>query len=257
MELIPAIDLRGGRVVRLLRGDDARRTEYAADPVAVLDEYAAAGIARVHVVDLDAAFGEPPQREAVARLVARAREAGVELQLGGGLRNARTVGRALAAGCSRAVVGSLVASDPKAFAEIADRYPGQLVPALDALAVVDPEAADGSQDYVVRVAGWTKSAGRSLVAICGALRGLPCPAVLVTDIGRDGTLEGANLELARRVSAATGLPALLSGGVRSPADLALAAQTPGIAGAIVGRALYEGRFTLAEGLAACRGEAAE
>lgn len=242
MILLPALDLRGGRVVRLLRGDDARRTEYSARPVDVLRGFASAGARWAHVVDLDAAFGEAPQRELVEELAAAGAELGVALQVGGGLRDEAAVAWALGAGCERVVVGSLAAREPERFADLAGRHPGRLVPALD----VEAET--------VRVAGWREGAGRPLVAVCAALQGLPCPAVLVTDVARDGALEGPNLPLARRLADATGLPALLSGGVATLDDLRLAAETPGIGGAVVGRALYEGRFTLQEALAACAAE---
>jgi phosphoribosylanthranilate isomerase len=240
--LYPAIDLRHGRVVRLTRGDDDRRTAYSDRPAEVLAGFARAGARRVHAVDLDAAFGEPPQRELIAELAAVAREAGVELQLGGGLRDEGSVAWALEVGCDRAVVGSLTAREPERFAALARSHPGQVVPALDI------------QDDAVRIAGWTEGAGRSLAELCAALRGLPCPAVLVTDVSRDGTLEGPNLDLARRVAEASGLPALLSGGVSTLDDLrraAAASRDGSLAGAVVGRALYEGRFTLEEALAAC------
>lgn len=242
MDLLPAIDLRGGRVVRLLQGDDERRTEYSDLPMTVLAGFAADGARWVHVVDLDAAFGEAPQRELVALLAASARELGIALELGGGLRDEAAVAWALGTGCERAVVGSMAAREPERFAALAREYPGRLVPALDV------------EGETVRVAGWREGAGRPLVELCTAVQGLPCPAVLVTDVERDGALEGANLSLARRLADATGLPALLSGGVASLDDLRLAADTPGIGGAVVGRALYEGRFTLGEALAACAGE---
>jgi len=257
MELLPAIDLRRGRVVRLRQGDDARAKEYAGDPLAVAAGFAAAGAARIHVVDLDAALGEPPQRELVARLVATlavfaastasaaspasAASAGARVQLGGGLRGRADVEWALAAGCERVVMGSLPARDPAAFAALAHAFPGQTLPALEV-------AGDE-----LRVAGWTQAAGGSLDEACERLRGLPCPAVLVTDVERDGMMSGPNLELTLRVASSTGLPALLSGGVRSLADLAAAAALPAIAGTVLGRALYEGRIDLAAALALCAG----
>jgi cyclase len=250
MELLPAIDLRRGRVVRLRQGDDSRATEYASDPLAVAAGFAAAGVRRIHVVDLDAALGEPPQRQLVARLAAALAAGGnsgrsrVGVQLGGGLRGRAAVEWALGAGCERVVLGSLAARDPAAFAELARAFPGRVLPALE---VVGGE---------VRVAGWTEAAGSSLDELCGRLRGLPCPAVLVTDVERDGMLSGPNLDLALRIAAATGLPALLSGGVRSLADLAAAAARPEIAGAVLGRALYERQIDLAAALALCAGEAA-
>lgn len=235
MELIPAIDLRHGRAVRLRQGDDARATIYGDDPVALLESYARAGVARVHVVDLDAALGEAPQRELIARMAGT----GAKIQLGGGLRDREAIDWALAAGCDRVVIGSLVARDVEAFRALALKRPGRLVPALD--------VARGE----VRIAGWKESAARSLGELCGRLMGLPCPAVLVTDVERDGMMTGPNLELALRVAHTSGLPALLSGGIHALADLEAASRHPQIVGAIVGRALYEGAFTLEEALAAC------
>ncbi len=237
MQLIPAIDLRQGQVVRLVQGDDGRRKSYRLDPFAVLQEYAEAGVGLVHVVDLDAALGEPHQRELINALVTASRDAGTSIELGGGLRDLDAVTRALVDGCERVVLGSIVARDFDAFAEIVDACPGRVVPAI--------EVAAGK----LRIAGWKEEAEMTVGDACRRLRGLACPAVLVTDVERDGTLAGPNLELARRVAAETGMPALLSGGVRSLDDLRAAAGVPEIAGAIVGKALYEGLFTVAEALA--------
>jgi len=235
MELIPAIDLRHGRAVRLRQGDEARATVYGDDPVAVLDAYARAGVARVHVVDLDAALGEAPQRELIGKMAGL----GVPIQLGGGLRDREAIDWALGAGCDRVVIGSLVARDTDAFRALAQERPGRLVPALD--------VADGE----VRIAGWKERAPYPLGELCARLMGLPCPAILITDIERDGMMTGPNLELARRVARTSGLPALLSGGVHALSDLEEARRVPEIAGAIVGRALYEGAFTVEEALAIC------
>jgi phosphoribosylformimino-5-aminoimidazole carboxamide ribotide isomerase len=235
MELIPAIDLRHGRAVRLRQGDETRATVYGDDPVAVLESYARAGVARVHVVDLDAALGGPPQRELIEKMTA----IGIRIQLGGGLRDREAIDWALAAGCDRVVIGSLVARNTETFRALAQARPDRLVPALD--------VADGE----VRIAGWKEGAAKSLGELCARLMGLPCPAILVTDVERDGMMTGPNLELACRVARTSGLPALLSGGVHALSDLEAARQTPEIAGAIVGRALYEGAFTVEEALAAC------
>jgi phosphoribosylformimino-5-aminoimidazole carboxamide ribonucleotide (ProFAR) isomerase len=270
MELIPALDLRRGRAVRLQQGDGARATVYGDDPGAVLAGFARAGVRRIHLVDLDAALGEAPQRALIRELLQRAMGPaqgnadlersqqgpkeidlqgadrfdginldGIKFQLGGGLREGDSIAEALAAGCERAVVGSLVARRPERFAELARAYPGRLVPALDV------------ERGEVRIAGWTERAPSSLADLAQALRGLPCPAVLVTDVERDGMMVGPNLELACRVASLSGLPALLSGGVKDLRDLETARRRPEIAGAIVGRALYEGAFGLAEALAIC------
>lgn len=235
MELLPAIDLRRGRAVRLRQGDDARATVYGDDPLAVLGGYIRAGATRVHVVDLDATFGEAPQRELIGQMAIRGL-----MQLGGGLRDRDAIRWALEAGCDRVVVGSLVARDVEEFRVLALEHPGKIVPALDV------------ENGEVRIAGWTESTPWRLPELCVRLHGLPCPAVLVTDVERDGMLSGPNFDLARRVAMASGVPALLSGGVRSLDDLRAARKIPEIAGAVVGRALYEGVFTIEEALDACR-----
>lgn len=246
MQLIPAIDLRHGRVVRLIQGDDGRRTSYGLDPFEVLREYAEAGIRLVHVVDLDAALGEPRQEELITALVESGRSGsghpGTRIELGGGLGDHNAVPWALGAGCERVVLGSLVARDFDAFSALVEAFPDRIVPAI--------EVAAGK----LRISGWTEEAAVSVDDVCRKLRGLASPAVLVTDVERDGTLAGPNLDLARRVATATGIPALLSGGVRALDDLRAAAEVPEIAGAIVGKALYEGLFTVAEAVAACEGD---
>jgi phosphoribosylformimino-5-aminoimidazole carboxamide ribotide isomerase len=241
VQLIPSIDLRHGRVVRLEKGNDARSTVYPIEPLDLLERFAAAGVERVHVVDLDAAFGEAPQEEILQRI------AGAEVlkscQLGGGLRSVEAVDRALGWGFDRVVVGSMVARDPDGFAALVTAHAGRIVPALD--------CAGG----VVRIGGWLESCPLQWNAAANRLRGLPCPAVLVTDVERDGMLSGPNLELAAGVARESGIPAILSGGVSSAEDLARAAATPEIGAAILGRAYYEGRVTLADALAAAAGEA--
>lgn len=238
MQLIPAIDLRHGEVVRLAQGDDRRRTRYGTDPAKTLDDLVAAGVEWVHVVDLDAAFGEPPQRQLIVELARR----GPSLELGGGLRDESAVAWALdAAGCRRVVVGSMVVRDFPRFAALVQRFPGRIVPAL--------EVASGE----VRIAGWREAASISPGDLGRQLRGLPCPAVLVTDVDRDGTMVGPNLELSRQVAADSELPVLVSGGVRSLADIEAASREPVVSGIIVGKALYEGLFTVAEAMAAAGG----
>jgi cyclase len=232
-DLLPAIDLRHGRAVRLRQGDAARETVYAEDPVALVSFYKDAGVRRVHVVDLDAAFGEAPQRALIERMAAL-----LPVQLGGGLRDNEAIAWALAAGCERAVIGSLAAREPERFRDLAREHPGRLVPALDI------------ENGQVRIAGWREGAGRTLADLCALLRGLPCPAVLVTDVERDGMMTGPNFDLTRQVARDSGLPGLLSGGIHRLADLETAAGLPEIAGAVVGRALYEGSFTVAEALRA-------
>lgn len=237
MDLLPAIDLRHGKAVRLQQGDARRETVYSDDPMALLERYDAARVFHVHVVDLDAAFGEPPQRELIARMAAR-----MPVQLGGGLRDREDIEWALGAGCARVVLGSLVARDPARFGALAAEFPARIVPALDI------------ENGEVRIAGWTEGTRHSLAELCAILKGLPCPAVLVTDVERDGMMTGPNLELTRQVAHDTGLPGLLSGGVHHLEDLEAARKVPEIGGVIVGRALYEGAFTVEEAVGVLRSE---
>lgn len=260
MQLLPAIDLRGGQVVRLERGDDGKRTVYDREPANALCRYREAGVSRIHVVDLDAAFGGAPQRELIESLIpqpgsglgtraSRPRPAQgsphphTGIQLGGGLRDRESVEWAFAAGCERAVVTSLIVRDFDTFADLCRDYPRRMVAALD---------IDRGQ---VRLAGWTESADRSPAALCAQLADLPIAAVLVTDISRDGMMRGPNVDLACEMGNLAGAPAILSGGVRSAVDLEAAARRPELEAAIVGRALYDGSLTLDEAIAACRAAA--
>ena len=234
-ELVPAIDLRNGEVVRLKQGEDSRRTVYETDPGVILDRYLDSGVGRIHLVDLDAAFGEPPQRTLLAALAAR-NEGRCALQVGGGLRDASAFDWAFSSGFERAVVTSMLVRDFDACATVARTHPGQLVPALD---------IRGGE---LKMSGWTESAPIDLDGLFDQLSELPLGAVLVTDIERDGMLGGPNVELAARVGRACGSPALLSGGVRTLRHLEEAVAAQGVGGAIVGRALLDGAMDLREAL---------
>lgn len=239
MDLLPAIDLRQGRVVRLRQGDDAQRTVYGEDPVAVLEAFAEAGAVWVHVVDLDAAFGEAPQRSLLATLIARATALGLRVELGGGLRDRQAVHWAHDAGCARGIVGSMVAKQTAAFLALVEEFPDWIVPGLD------------FKEGRLAVSGWTEVSTLDVEALGDLLQGRPCPAVLVTDVARDGLMTGPNFDLATEVALATGIPALLSGGIHSLDDLRQASRLPQITGAVVGRALYDGSFSLQDALTAC------
>ena len=230
MDLLPAIELRHGRAVCLRQGDASREAIYD-DPLSLLSAYQDAQVRRVHVVDLDAAFGEPPQRDLIEKMAVR-----LPIQLGGGLRDRDSILWALEAGCDRAVVSSLAARDPERFRDLAQELASRLVPALDV------------QQGEVRIAGRTERSQRTLADLCALLRDLPCPAVLVTDVERDSRMTGPNFELTRQVARDTGFPALLSGGVHRLEDLQAALGIPEIGGVVVGRALYEGLFTVEEAL---------
>jgi phosphoribosylformimino-5-aminoimidazole carboxamide ribotide isomerase len=238
-ELYPAIDLRGGRAVRLLRGDYAAETVYSDDPVAVARSFEAAGARWIHVVDLDAArSGEAGNLDLVAAV---AKSVTSKVETGGGVRSVEAAERLLDAGVARVVVGTAAVERPELVTELAARFPGQVAVGLD---------ARGRQ---VAVKGWTETTGADLVELAKRFEGEGVSALIVTEIGRDGTMEGPDLDQLGAVLEATGVDVVASGGVGTLDDIsALARLRSGgraLAGIIVGRAIYEGRFTVEEALA--------
>jgi phosphoribosylformimino-5-aminoimidazole carboxamide ribotide isomerase len=235
MELWPAIDLRGGRCVRLLQGDYGRETVFGDDPVAMVRRFAAAGARRLHVVDLDGAReGAPVQAELVGRMVAAA---GMPCQLGGGVRTLEAVQGYVTAGVSRIVVGSVAIENPVLLEELARRYPGRIVLGLDA------------RDGKVAVRGWLETSAIGAVDVAKRHADLPLAGIVYTDIAKDGMMAGPNLPALAEMVAATPLPVIASGGVSNAADVRAVAAC-GAAGCIVGRALYEGTLTLEDALEA-------
>jgi phosphoribosylformimino-5-aminoimidazole carboxamide ribotide isomerase len=245
LDLYPAIDLRGGRCVRLWQGDYSRETVYGTDPVTVARTFAAAGARWVHVVDLDAArTGVPENREAVAA-VAAAVAPDVSVQAGGGVRDQASAEALWAAGVARVVLGTAAVENPALVRELAAEH---------AVAVgLDVRGGE------VAVRGWTEGSGRSLDDVLARFGDAGIAAVVVTEIGRDGTLAGPDLELFAGVVEAVDFDVIASGGVGSLADLeALASLEAGgrrLAGAIVGKALHDGVFTVGEAVAACAASA--
>ena len=241
MILYPAIDLIDGRCVRLSQGDFARETVYAEDPAAALARFAKEGAAWAHIVDLDGAKAkEPRQHDLLATL---AKSAKLKLQVAGGVRTPAHVATLLDAGVTRVVVGSLAVNDPPAFTALLDRFgPEALTLALDV-------RLDGKH-AMVATHGWTEGSGQTLDHVLNLF-----PAVrhlLVTDIGRDGMLTGPNLPLIEAIADTWPKVALqASGGVAKLHDLPHLKQA-GAAGAIVGKALWEGRFTVREAIRASR-----
>lgn len=234
-QLLPAIDLRGGRVVRLSEGDFGRETVYGSDPAEVARGFAAAGARWIHIVDLDGARdGARRQTEIVARIVAAAGE-GVACEVAGGLRNEEAVRAALDAGAARAVVGTAALSDPGFVARLVGRFGAERIAiALD----IRKGTAVGQ--------GWVR--GAASVPVAEALTTLAdrgARTFIVTAIERDGLLTGPNLELLGRMVELGRGDIIASAGVTSLADIS-AVRALGCAGAIVGRALYEGRLDLAE-----------
>lgn len=241
MIVYPAIDLKDGECVRLMHGRFDQATRYDADPLARLGAFASAGAEWVHVVDLDGAqAGRAVQHDLVGRL---ARQGGLKIQAGGGVRATADVEALLDAGVARVVVGSLTVSAPDVVSGWLDRFGAErLTLAIDV-------RADGDV-WRPALKGWTEAAEVDLWTALDHYRQGTVRHLLVTDVGRDGALTGPNQALTSAIMARRpDLAVQLSGGVATLNDLA-AARRAGCAGAIVGRALYEGRFTLQQALAA-------
>lgn len=235
-ELYPAIDLRDGRVVRLLQGDYDRQTTYGDDPVAVAESFAAQGARWIHVVDLDAARTGSPENRSVVAAIARAVRGTAQVQTGGGVRSVDDAIVLADAGVARVVMGSAAVRNPTLVEEAS-----QVVPVAVGLDHRGGELA---------VHGWTEGSG---VQLAEALHCFPTAAAFViTDIGRDGMLQGPDVDGLTAAAAATPITVIASGGVSSLADVVALARVPGIGGVITGKAIYEGRFTVADAVAALR-----
>jgi phosphoribosylformimino-5-aminoimidazole carboxamide ribotide isomerase len=231
MELYPAVDVRGGKVVRLHQGDFDEETIYGDDPITVAQGFEAAGAGWVHVVDLDAARRSGSNRELV---VALADKVGIPVQTGGGVRDASL----LIDGLARVVLGSVAVEDPALVQRLAAQYPGRVAVGLD------------HRDGEVRTRGWERGSGRQLLDVAAELAHPGVAAFIVTDIARDGALVGPDTVRLMAMHNATPVPVIASGGVAELDDLRRLADL-GVAGVIVGKAIYEGRFTVEEAVAAC------
>ncbi len=239
-ELYPAIDLRGGRCVRLLKGDFAAETVYDDDPVRVARTYADAGARWIHVVDLDAARTGDAQNLGVIEAICA--NVDCRVQSGGGVRSVEAGGALLGAGVARVVVGTAAVEHPELVDELAMLHPGAVAVGLDV------------RGREVATRGWQQGSGLDLVECAQGFAASGAAALIVTQIERDGTLEGPDTESLRLALGAGPVPVIASGGVGTLADLhalaALVVDDAGLAGVIVGKALYEGRFTISEALAA-------
>jgi phosphoribosylformimino-5-aminoimidazole carboxamide ribotide isomerase len=241
MDLYPAIDLRGGRVVQLQQGDYSRETQYGDDPLAVAERIEAAGARWIHVVDLDAArSGDAGNRDVISALCARVT---CRVEAGGGVRDMAAVESWLESGVERVVIGTAAVERPELVDEAAARFPGRIAVGLDA------------RGRDVSTHGWTSSSGLDLLDLARRFDRPDIGALVVTEIGRDGMLAGPDLAQLTGVLGAVAVPVVASGGVASLDDLrALATlEVAGrrLAGAISGTALYEGRFSIEEAIAAC------
>jgi len=239
--LYPAIDIRGGQAVRLLQGDYARETTYDADPVDAAKRWAGEGAEFLHVVDLDGAkAGESRNLEAVQQIAAAVN---CPIQVGGGLRDAEAVAAVLGAGAERVVIGTAALRDPAFLAETLEKHGERVVVSVDA------------RDGKVALAGWTEAGEEGVVEAVAGLSSRGVKRFLCTAIEVDGTMEGPAVEELNRIAGATKAQVIASGGVGSLADLKALGRigAPNVEGAIVGRALYERKFTVAEGIVALAG----
>jgi 1-(5-phosphoribosyl)-5-[(5-phosphoribosylamino)methylideneamino] imidazole-4-carboxamide isomerase/N-(5'phosphoribosyl)anthranilate isomerase len=238
LELLPAVDVAGGQAVRLVQGAAGSETHYG-EPLAAALAWQRAGAQWIHLVDLDAAFGRGSNRELLAQVVG---EVDVAVELSGGIRDDESLAAALATGCRRVNVGTAALENPEWVRKAISQYGDRVAVGLDV------------RGTTLSARGWTQDGGE-LFDVLARLDADGCARYVVTDVRRDGTLTGPNLELLRSVCAATDRPVVASGGVSSLADLrALAELVPlGVEGAIVGKALYAGEFTLEQALAEMSG----
>jgi phosphoribosylformimino-5-aminoimidazole carboxamide ribotide isomerase len=240
MKLYPAIDLKDGACVRLLRGDMTTATSFNDDPADQALRFSAMGFEHLHVVDLNGAFqGESVNINAVASILDATK---APVQLGGGIRDLNSIERWLDAGVARVILGTAAVKDPGLVKAAAHAFPGQIAVGIDA------------RDGRVAVQGWAQTTDMKAVDLAKAFEGCGVAALIVTDIGRDGTKAGVNIELTGEMADAVSIPVIASGGVKSVDDLEALKNRAGraIEGAILGRALYDGDIDPTEALLAVR-----
>lgn len=240
MHIIPAIDLLGGRCVRLRQGDYNAVSVYDDNPAAVARRFFDAGARRLHVVDLDAAkAGQPVNSAAIQSILAIARDYQAEVEVGGGLRTMAAVEAILAAGAAYAIIGTAAVKDPDFRDAAIKAYPQQIIIGVDV------------KDGMVAVSGWREDSAIKEADFLAALHDRPPAAIIYTDIRRDGMLNGSNVAATTAAAAAAPCPLIASGGIGTLADVQALRQCGNIAGVIVGQALYTGGVDLGDALALC------
>ena len=237
MLLIPAIDVKGGKCVRLRQGKMDDETVYEDDPVVAARRWVEAGAERLHVIDLDGAVtGEPVNSDIVRRVVEQF--PGVPVQVGGGIRNEQTIDTYLEAGVQYVILGTKAVNEPHFVSDICVEYPGHVIVGLDA------------RDGKLAVEGWSKLSKHDVIDLSQRLESDGVEAIIYTDISRDGMLTGANIEATRRLAESVRVPVFAAGGIASLDDLRrlLEIADAGVAGAITGRAIYDGSLDFAAGI---------
>lgn len=233
LELLPAVDVKDGRAVRLVQGELSQESVYGS-PLDVALDFQKAGAQWIHLVDLDAAFGRGENAALLAEVVGRL---DIDVELSGGIRDDASLARALATGCRRVNLGTAALEDPEWTSKVITEFGDQIAIGLDV------------RGHILAARGWAKEGG-DLFETISRLEADGCARYIVTDVTKDGTLQGPNLNLLREVCAITDKPVVASGGISSLADIAALCelQKIGVEGAIVGKALYAGAFTLEEAL---------
>lgn len=247
MLLIPAIDLKDGQCVRLKQGDMDQATVFAEDPAAQARHWVEQGARRLHLVDLNGAFAGKPRNEAAIRAIVKAVGDEVPVQLGGGIRDLETVERYLDGGVSYVIIGTAAVKNPGFLKDACTAFGGHIIVGLDA------------RDGKVATDGWSKLTGHEVIDLAKKFEDYGCEAIIYTDIGRDGMLQGINLEATVRLAQAVRIPVIASGGLSNEADIDALCdiEAEGVNGVICGRAIYSGDldFSAAQRRADARAQA--
>jgi phosphoribosylformimino-5-aminoimidazole carboxamide ribotide isomerase len=239
MYLIPAIDLLGGKCVRLLQGEYNRYINYEDDPAKKAIEFKQAGAEWLHIIDLDGAkIGKCVNVDAIRDIVQSAK--GLKIQVGGGVRDKDTITKILEMGVTRVILGTKAVSDFEWFSQVVKEFAGKIVLSLDA------------RGTKIATNGWKKDSSQELIDFAKKAAQLPLDAIIYTDINRDGMLAGPNIERTKQLAEAINIPVIAAGGVTTIEDIQKLAETKVISAAIVGRALYEGTLNLAEAINLCK-----
>jgi len=236
MLLIPAIDLKDGRCVRLRQGDMQDATVFSEDPGAMASHWVDQGARRLHLVDLNGAVAGRPKNEGAVREIIAAVGDRIPIQLGGGVRDLDTIERYLDGGLEWIIIGTAAVKNPGFLHDACGAFPGQIIVGLDA------------RDGKVATDGWSKLTGHDVIDRARKFEDIGVEAIIYTDIGRDGMMQGVNVEATVRLAQSVRIPVIASGGVTNLADVEAlcAVESEGVSGAILGRALYEGALSLAE-----------
>ncbi len=237
MYIIPAIDLRNGKCVRLIQGDYHRQITYRDDPVRQAEEFSSAGAQWLHIIDLDGAkVGKPVNTDTISTIAALGQ---LKIEVGGGLRNEASIKQLLDMGVERVIIGTKAVSDFEWFSQMAEKFSGKIVLGLD---------ARGSK---VATHAWTKENSQNLLEFATEAAKLPLAAIIYTDITKDGMMAGPNFERTKALAEVVQVPVIASGGVREITDIKKLAKL-GIEAVIIGRALYEGALKLSDAINATR-----